>query len=149
MHEQPKQYHAYHNPVLAALVQVSRAAEFVNQQMDIALADLQITNVQYNILRILKRSPENGISRTDIKRQLIAQSIDLTRSINGLVNSGYVVRITTEQDRRIVLHQITEKGVEAITKIDPLLNEMLQQIGAKMTPEEWLQLNGLCLKMLD
>jgi len=135
------------NPVLNAIIQVSRAAEYVNQQMDIALADLHITNVQYNILRVLKQKQPQGAARIEIKKHLIAQSIDLTRSINGLVESGYAIRIRPENDRRLVLHLITESGIEALAKIDPILHNMLAQIGTKMTAEEWLILNQLCLKM--
>lgn len=141
------QNYIHRNPVLQALIQVSMAAAFVNQQMDIALSDLKITNVQYNILRVLKQGNPEGISRVDIKRQLIEQSVDLTRSINGLVEEGYVIRSRPETDRRLVLHHLTPEGSAALSKIDPLLRQMLTEINAKMTPEEWMQLSALCQKM--
>lgn len=144
MNEKP---YTHRSPVLNAMIQVSMAAAYINQQIDIAIVDLGITNVQYNVLRILKRHAPEGIARIDIMRQLVEQSVDLTRSINNLVNLGYVVRMRPENDRRLVLHHITEEGSAALSKIDPLLHKMLSEIEGKLTVEEWLQISELCVKM--
>lgn len=143
----PENTYTHRSPVLNAMIQVSMTAAYINQQIDIAIVDLGITNVQYNVLRILKRHAPEGIARIDIMRQLVEQSVDLTRSINNLVNLGYVERMRPENDRRLVLHHITAEGVAALSKIDPLLRKMLSEIEGKLTAEEWLQISELCVKM--
>ena len=141
--------YTHRSPVLNAMIQVSMTAAYINQQIDIAIVDLGITNVQYNVLRILKRHAPEGIARIDIMRQLVEQSVDLTRSINNLVNLGYVVRMRPENDRRLVFHHITEAGSAALGKIDPLLHKMLSEIEGKLTIEEWLKISELCVKIRE
>lgn len=143
-------HYIHAHPTLQALIQVSRAAEYVNHQMNIVLSELDITNVQYNILRIVKSNKEvEGISRVDIKRQLIEQSIDLTRSIAGLIKLGYITRVRPDNDRRLMLHSITEAGTNALAQIDPILHRILAKMEQKMTDDEWALLNSLCVKMMQ
>lgn len=135
--------------VLQTIIQVSRAAEFINEEMNVALSKLHITHTQYNILRILKRAGEGkGLSSNEIKRQLITQTIDLTRSINGLETLGYVTRVRHDTDRRVVLHYITQPGIAAIAEIDPILADLLTQMAANMELSEWKKLSELSEKLM-
>lgn len=134
-------------PALNALIQISMAAAFVNECVDEAIKPLKITNVQYNILRILKRAGENGLSRSGILVHLTEKSVDLTRSVDGLVRLGFVRRDRPETDRRIVLHYVTDEGAAALGQINPLFMQMLAGIEDKMLPEEWQVLADLCIKL--
>lgn len=135
------------NPILDAIINISVASNYLATKVDEACAPLGITGVQYNILRILKRAPEKGLSRNDIVRQLIEKSVDVTRSIDGLVQLGFVVRTPSETDRRIVLHTIKEEGVKALEQIDPNFRTMLNAIGAAFNAEELTTLSRLCEKI--
>jgi DNA-binding MarR family transcriptional regulator len=139
--------HAHHSPVLQAILNISKASSFLNEKVDEAIKQLEITNVQYNILRILNRNKDTGTSRVDILRQLIDKNTDLTRSIHGLVKAGYVQRARPESDRRLVLHLITESGITALRQIDPLFLQMIGEIEKRMTAQEWEQLSVLCKQL--
>ena len=134
-------------PALNALIQVSAAAAYVNQCVDEAIKPLKITNVQYNILRVLKRAGAEPMSRSNIMGHLTEKSVDLTRSVDGLVKLGYVLRERPENDRRVVLHLITEKGAEALGQINPLFMTMLEGIEGKMSQAEWQVFAELCMKL--
>ncbi len=134
-------------PALNALIQVSMAASYVNQCVDEAIKPLKITNVQYNILRILTRAGDNGLSRSNILVHLTEKSVDLTRSVDGLVKLGFVRRDRPENDRRVVLHYITTSGGEALSQINPLFMQMLEGIEDKMSEEEWQTFAELCIKL--
>lgn len=144
----PQRPHTHSNPALDAIITVSMAAEFLRTQVDKAVAPLEITGVQYNILRVLKRSSPEGLSRTEILRHLIEKSVDVTRSIDGLIRLGLVRRERPEQDRRLSITSITEAGIEALQKTDPLFYSMMSQMGNGMTEAEFRELSRLCHKLI-
>lgn len=50
---------------------------------------------------------------TTVAKALSVTTGTLTIAINGLVNKGYVKRERSDQDRRVVLISLTEKGIRA------------------------------------
>jgi len=137
----------FSNPVLNAVINVNMAASFLQARVNEACTPLGITGVQYSILRILQRSDNSGLSRNDIVRQIIEKSVDVTRSIDGLVKLGYVEREPSANDRRMVLHRITEQGNTALHSIDPNFRTMLNAIGSAFTSDELTVLSSLCEKI--
>ncbi len=147
-HQSTTQTHHHRFPALDAIINVSIASEFLQQQVDKAVAPLAITGVQYNILRILKRVLPEGVSRTDILRQLIEKSVDVTRSIDGLAKLGYVERTRPEADRRLSMTKITEAGIRALEQVDPLFFTMLGEMNAVLSDDELRELSRLCEKLI-
>jgi len=140
--------HRHQHPALDAIMMISSAAEFMAQQVDKAVAPLDITGVQYKILRILKRSFPAGLSRTDILNHLDEKSVDVTRSIDGLVKAGLVERSRPEEDRRMSIATITQAGIDALQQVDPLFYQMLGEMQATLTEEEFRELSRLCRKLV-
>jgi DNA-binding MarR family transcriptional regulator len=140
--------HVHSNPALDAIITVSMAAEFLRSQVDKAVAPLEITGVQYNILRVLNRCSPEGLSRTEILRHLVEKSVDVTRSIDGLIRLGLVRRERPEQDRRLSITSITDTGIEALHKTDPLFYSMMTTMGERMNAEEFRELSRLCHKLI-
>jgi DNA-binding MarR family transcriptional regulator len=134
---------------LDAILSVRRAARAIDDIVDAACAPIGITGTQYNILRILSRAPLEGLSRTQIVAQLIEQHVDVTRAIDGLVVSGYVVREHATHDRRIVLHRITPTGRKAIEQLDPSLHQALDHMARSFSIAELETLSVLCKRFLD
>ncbi len=60
----------------------------------------------------------------------------LTTAINKLIKKGYVKRERTEEDKRVVLISLTEKGIEVHKKHQVFHNEMISTILNKCTNEE-------------
>ena len=58
-------------PALEAIIQISIASEHLKQLLDKAIEPLGINGGHYSILRILKRSYPEGLSRIDIVKQMI------------------------------------------------------------------------------
>jgi DNA-binding MarR family transcriptional regulator len=127
---------------------ISSAAEFMARQVDKAVAPLDITGVQYKILRILKRAYPAGLSRTEILNNLDEKSVDVTRSIDGLVKSGLVERSRPEEDRRMSIATITQAGIDALQQVDPLFYQMLGEMQAALTEDEFRELSRLCRKLI-
>ncbi len=145
----PQKPHQHSHPALDAIINVAIASEFLRTQVDKAVAPLEITGVQYNILRVLKRAYPEGLSRTDILKHLIEKSVDVTRSIDGLIRQGYVLRARPEEDRRLSVTTITDKGIQALTDVDPHFYAMMNAMGETLTAEEFRELSRLCLKLTE
>ena len=60
----------------------------------------------------------------------------LTISINGLVKKGYVHRVRSDADRRVVLVSLTEKGVKAYHHHEDYHRQMTQAILDKLDDTE-------------
>ncbi|MEY3689208.1 MAG: hypothetical protein RIT37_770 [Bacteroidota bacterium] len=137
----------YRFPALEAILDISIAAEYLRHQVDKACAPLDINGGQYAILRLLKRSYPEGMSRTEIVKNLIEKTTDVTRQIDSLEKKGLAERIRIKEDRRLSLAKITPAGMEVMEKVDPLFFAMLAEISKTIDEEECKQLSKLCKKM--
>ncbi len=71
----------------------------------------------------------------------------LTISVNGLVKKGYVDRVRSEEDRRVVLVSLTEKGKQAFSQHEGFHNNMIDAIADSLSDEE-LEVLGKALNNL-
>lgn len=60
----------------------------------------------------------------------------LTIAINNLVKKGYVVRVRSDKDRRVVLISLTEKGEKAFKHHERFHREMIDATLAGLSEEE-------------
>ena len=137
----------YRFPALEAILDISIAAEFLRQQVDKACSPLGINGGQYAILRLLKRAYPDGMSRTEIVKNLIEKTTDVTRQIDGLEQKGFAERIRVQEDRRLSLARITQSGMEIMEKVDPLFMAMLAEISKSISEDECKEVSSLCKKI--
>lgn len=145
--EHKGQQSRYRFPALEAILDISMAAEYLRQQVDKACAPLEINGGQYAILRLLKRAYPEGMSRTEIVKNLIEKTTDVTRQIDSLEKKGLAERIRVQEDRRLSLAKITPKGMEVMEQVDPLFFAMLAEISKSIDEEECKQVSMLCKKI--
>lgn len=88
-----------------------------------------------------------GKNMSAIAKKLNITVGSLTTSMNSLVNKKYVVRIRSEEDRRVVYIRLTEKGERAYHHHEDFHTQMTQAVVDKLTEEEMpvlvKTLNGL------
>ena len=128
----------YRFPALEAILDISIAAEFLRQQVDKACSPLGINGGQYAILRLLKRAHPDGMSRTEIVKNLIEKTTDVTRQIDGLEHKGLAERIRIQEDRRLSLARITQEGMDVMEQVEPLFMAMLAEISNNINEDEYL-----------
>lgn len=93
-----------------------------------------LTNNDMHIIEAIGLQGENTMSMVAKKLGITAGS--LTTSVNGLVNKKYVIRHRNEQDRRVVLLRLTEKGIRAYEHHKEYHRKMTQAVMNKLTDEE-------------
>ena len=79
------------------------------------------------------KSPKN---MSTVAKELSVTVGTLTIAINNLVKKGYVNRIRSDKDRRVVLISLTEKGLIAHSHHAKFHDEMIEAIIKGMKPEE-------------
>ncbi|MFV0308396.1 MAG: MarR family winged helix-turn-helix transcriptional regulator [Desertimonas sp.] len=82
------------------------------------LAEESLTLGDYQVLVYLAEA-ERPLRMSDLASRLQLTPSGLTRRLDGLVRSGDVERIPDEQDRRVMLAQLTERGHERLQEAAP------------------------------
>jgi long-chain acyl-CoA synthetase len=114
-------------PVAAARV----AARF-SKLLELALAHVNLSLPQYRLLLFLSRAPEQ-------RATVLAGSLDvsppsLTALVDGCVARGLVERVTSPEDRRRVLHLVTDAGHDVLARADAAVAALLADVVAHVPP---------------
>jgi len=130
-----------------AHINVLYTASFLNQKMLKALKPFHISPQQFNILRILRgRYPEPASVKL-LTEKMIDKTSNASRLVEKLRSKGFVAREASDDDRRKVDVQITKAGLELIERASVAIEQMIQNYGASITPEEAAVLNEMLDKL--
>lgn len=91
------------------------------------------TNDMHVIEAIGTGSPKN---MTSVAKSLMVTTGTLTISVNGLVKKGFVERTRSEEDRRVVLISLTDKGKKVFFHHKQFHREMVESVVEQLTEEE-------------
>lgn len=100
------------------LINLIYTVNHLNYQFRQNLKEHELTEPQYNVLRILRgfRS-EKSISIGFIKERMLDKNPDVSRIVDGLLAKGLLSRKENPEDRRQKAIEITEKGVALLTEM--------------------------------
>ena len=109
---------------------VQRTASELNQGIGELLKPEGITGPQYNVLRILRGSGDEGLACREIGERLVTRDPDVTRLLDRMESQGLIARARESADRRVVTTRITAKGRELLARLDKPIAELhLRQLG--------------------
>jgi DNA-binding MarR family transcriptional regulator len=86
------------------------------------LGPTELSLAQYNVLRILRGSPE-GLETRQVCDRLIARAPNLTRLVDKLEAKGYLRRRRDQTDRRVIHLVITPEGLRHLESLDQPMAE--------------------------
>jgi DNA-binding MarR family transcriptional regulator len=89
------------------------------------------------------------ITMGDLSRILGLPFSTATRTVDWLVNNGYVQRLADPKDRRVVCVELTEAGKELYLAMSDLLLESTEQLLHNFSLEERKELGRLLGKLVD
>ena len=88
-----------------------------------------LSATQYNVLRILRGSPQ-GLACGEIAGRMITRDPDVTRLLDRLENRGLISRYRDTKDRRTVMARITPAGLKTLARLDePVRAAHRRQLG--------------------
>jgi len=117
-------------------------AQFLKTKADLSTS-------QYNVLRILRGSPEGGLTCGEIGERTIARDPDITRLVDRLCKRGLTKRIRSETDRRVVQVEITKKGLDLLEALDPHVQRLPPTLLGHMSQASLQQLSRLLGEVLE
>jgi DNA-binding MarR family transcriptional regulator len=114
------------SPEEEAFLDLLRTADMLTRGADWVLKAEDLSLTQYNILRILRGSPQ-GLPSGEIACRMITRDPDVTRLLDRMEKRGLISRFRESRDRRLVLARITPKGLTLVNRLD----EPVQKIHRK------------------
>lgn len=104
--------------------------------------DLQFSH--HNVLRILRGVHPEGHPRSEIVERMLDPSPDVTRLIDKLVDRGLVRRSKSNEDRRVTIHTITDKGLRLLEKMDPEVRDVQRWFDERVSDRDLQHLSRIC-----
>jgi DNA-binding MarR family transcriptional regulator len=134
---------AIDDPVVEGMLNLLVTGATLTQQSEALFGQFGLTTSAYNILRILRGSPD-GLPRGEIGQRMVNPSPDVTRHIDRLARRGLVRRLRARTDRRLSLTRITPKGVALLERAEVANVEQRAYLASRLSAPEWRQLSALC-----
>lgn len=110
------------------------------------LKPYDISREQYNVLRILRGQKGSPANLCIIQERMLSKNSNTTRLIDKLLLKDYVTREVCPDNRRKIEVLITQKGLDILTELDPIVVEHEQLFANNLTQQELEQLNILLEK---
>jgi MarR family 2-MHQ and catechol resistance regulon transcriptional repressor len=107
---------AFPNERVKALLNIKFTANYLDNIGNAILKPFNISEQQYNILRILRGAKES-ITVNSVKERMVQKSPNATRLMDKLCDKNLIERVRCENDRRVVYVQINEKGLALLDEI--------------------------------
>jgi DNA-binding MarR family transcriptional regulator len=118
----------FDSPVHKAMINVIYTYNWLSSLWTGFFEQYEITEQQYNVLRILRGRYPNSICAGDIKEVMLDKNPDLTRLCDRLVKKELIERQYNEFNRRQVLIRITKTGLDLLKQIDPGMKKQAKKI---------------------
>jgi DNA-binding MarR family transcriptional regulator len=126
-----------------AFVGVLLTAEgFLRREAEL-LKPYEVTQSQYNVLRILRGAEPDGLICREISERMIARDPDVTKLLDRLEARGLVARERQENDRRVIVVRITREGLGLVKAIDEPILKMTEDILSHLGERKLRTLIGL------
>jgi len=107
----------------AVFVDLWRTCDLLARGFAQLLKNDDLSPTQYNVLRILRGSPE-GLPCGEIANRMITRDPDVTRLLDRMEKRRLISRTRDGKDRRTVIGRITPEGLKLLARLDEPIQEM-------------------------
>jgi DNA-binding MarR family transcriptional regulator len=113
----------------AAMLDLIRTTDLLLRAPAQVIKSAGLLPTQYNVLRILRGSPE-GLGCGEIGNRMITRDPDITRLLDRMEKRGLISRCREAGDRRTVRTRITPEGLDLLARLDePIQEAHRKQLG--------------------
>ena len=110
------------------------------------LKPYDLSSEQYNVMRILRGQKGYPTNMCIIQERMLAKNSNTTRLIDKLLLKDFVTREVCPDNRRKIEVLITQKGLDILTELDPIVVTHEKLFANNLTQQELEQLNTLLEK---
>lgn len=135
------------DPYMRAYINIMYTGVWLQQNVSQVLKPFDITEPQYNVLRILRGQEGKPMNLYEIQNRMIQKMSNVSRLIDKLLAKGLVERNECEGNRRRVDIVIKETGIKLLEDVEEPLAKMLSQIRENLTEDEAKTIGNLLDKL--
>src|SRR5580765_1153439 len=140
--------HKFRNEHQKSAINLIYTFNWMNEKLDKIFDQFDITQQQFNILRILRGAGGGPLSTLQIRQRMLDKMSDTSRIVDRLIIKGLVKKNICKTDRRLVDVSITEKGKKLLLKLDGHQDEM-DAVLSNLSDSEAKTLNKLLDKIRE
>jgi DNA-binding MarR family transcriptional regulator len=107
-------------------LELMRTTDMLSRGLVKVLKTEDLSSTQYNVLRILRGSPQ-GLPCGEIASRMITRDPDITRLLDRLEKRGLISRCRETEDRRMVMARVTADGLKLLARLDDPVQETHRQ----------------------
>ncbi|MCX6332014.1 MAG: MarR family transcriptional regulator [Bacteroidetes bacterium] len=126
-------------------INIIYTANWLNEKIAQILGNEEITQQQYNILRILRGS-DAPLSTLKIRERMLDKMSDTSRIVDRLIAKGLVEKNTCVKDKRLVDITLSKKGIQLVEKLDQF-NDQIDTIIKGIDEKEAVMINQILDKI--
>jgi DNA-binding MarR family transcriptional regulator len=124
-------------------VNLLRTADRLMQGVEKTLGRVDLSQTQYNVLRILRGAGPDGMACRELSKRMITRDPDITRLLDRMEARSLVTRTRDTVDRRVVRAKISATGLKIVDGLDrPVQRTNRRQLG-QLTRRQLEELNRL------
>ena len=116
-------------------------ANYINDSMQEAVKPFGISIPQFNVLRILRGQKGKPANLSTIQERMVSKMSNTTRLVDKLVDKELTERIVCPTNRRKIEIMITNKGLELLKELDPIVEDLEKTFAGKLNNNELETLN--------
>ena len=134
--------------VEGVFARVSRISRYLNRAKQRAVAQVGLTDADYDTLHTLMiRDTPGSASPTEMAEELGVSGAGMTGRLDGLEKAGWIRRIPSADDRRRVIVEVTKPGIEVWKQAMDIRGEAEDDLAEVLTERELATLNKLLKKI--
>ena len=130
-----------------AILKIINKGHQLTDIVAIELKQYEISEPQFNVLRILRGANGNPLCVQEIAKRMVHRSSNVTRIIDKLLKRDLVIRQECSGNRRKMDILITNNGLALLKKLDIKLENFHNQYKNNLTNEEFNHEHGISTAM--
>tara|TARA_B100002019_G_scaffold274390_1_gene271286 strand:+ start:62 stop:484 length:423 start_codon:yes stop_codon:yes gene_type:complete len=119
----------------------------INKKLNDIFKKYEISEQQFNILRILRGQRGKPSSLKTIQKRMVHLMSNTTRLVDKLILKDFVSRETCKFNRRKIDIFITDKGLKFLDEINPIIDKSEELMTTNLSEEEKNILTNLLNKI--
>lgn len=128
------------------LLNILYTQNVISEKFNEILKPYDLSTEQFNVLRILRGQKGHPANMCVIQERMIAKTSNTTRLVDKLLAKDLVTREVCPDNRRKMEVSITQKGLDLLASLDPLVVEHEKSFTQNLTEAELQELNKLLEK---
>ncbi|WP_210649909.1 MarR family winged helix-turn-helix transcriptional regulator [Nocardioides sp. SYSU D00065] len=108
---------------MAMVTSVVRAQQLLMERIDAVLRPRGLTFARYEVLRLLSFARRSAMPMSRLGSLLQVHPTSVTSAVDRLVAQGYVERVRSDEDKRVVRAVLTDAGRDAVEEATAALND--------------------------